>query len=355
MNKKKIGIMLLILLIFMALFICKDGQVIVFAAIATVLYGTMAKISVELAKDKIHGSLKINEKNKRVEVIVKNDSWIPWLTVEASVNAENLIKSSKDDATFVFEPGAKKEKGQSFEIRESHCGAVEIILSEIIISDIFGIVKKTVNAYEKVVTYVLPKMKEIHQDIEKLHSYNMESFKFSPNKKGGDTSEIFGINTYKPGDSIKSIHWKMSCKMDDIVIREAGLPIENNIMILVDKSDNNDQKFKGKLRSDFTEYAVSLSKDLVENKMNHCIGWFNKRKKEFQIFAVKEEGDIWNYMPELLASPYYEGGDSAAVKFMESNIDKKFSNILLVSNSDRDKERLTEYGEVHICGRETIK
>ena len=34
---------------------------------------------------------------------------------------------------------------------------------------------------------------------------------------------------------MKAIHWKLSGKLDDLIVREPGLPIDNSLMMILDK------------------------------------------------------------------------------------------------------------------------
>ena len=59
------------------------------------------------------------------------------------------------------------------------------------------------------------------------------------NKKGSDYSETFQLREYVPGDSIKQIHWKLSEKLDKLVVREASLPVQKSTLVFWDKYAEN--------------------------------------------------------------------------------------------------------------------
>lgn len=355
MKKRNIFACIAVLMLSAILYITKDEKGIVFLLLAAATYGISFKYFLRRVTGKIDILLKMEEGKDRVRVCVKNGSWFPSLTVKGEMVAENILTGQKDKTIFSFAPGPKRSVENAYHIKDQLCGAIEVSIEKVYVEDLFGFIKKEIDIKQKMITYVLPQIRELDTEISNINAYDMESFKYATDRKGDDPSETFGINTYKPGDSIKSIHWKMSCKIDDIAIREPGLPIENNLLILIDKSDNGDSNFKKEKKSQFTELAVSMSRELATKEIHHSIGWFNQRKDEFQIFSVKDERDIWEYMPELLSSPYYEKGDSAAVKFLEADCEKQFSNILLISNSDRGADRLSNYGKVDIYGTETTE
>ncbi len=51
---------------------------------------------------------------------------------------------------------------------------------------------------------------------------------------GDDPGETYDIREYQPGDSIRQIHWKLSGKLDDIMIREKSFPVDDTVLILAE-------------------------------------------------------------------------------------------------------------------------
>ena len=361
MDKKKLLAGGAGLLLAAVLYIVKDGHLVSWILGLAVIYLVTFKILLSVSGKNVKVQLKVHPDEadgccSHVKILVKNEGILPILNCSIKMRAENLITGSKDCCSWNIAAGPKSEKSLQFDVRDELCGAIKMTTEETVLKDFFGIMSKSVEISDRsaainnkeAFAYIYPQLQEIPISSEDMNRYDMESFKYSASKKGNDSSETFGISVYKPGDSIKSIHWKLSGKMDDIVVRELGLPIENKLMVLVDKSDNGHEDFDGAQKSRATQLAASLAWTLARMGIHHHIGWYDARRKEFECFKVKEEADIWGYMQLLLASPFYEGGDSAAVKFIEAEVEKDFSNFVLVSNDEVDIERLMNYGEVNI-------
>ena len=62
----------------------------------------------------------------------------------------------------------------------------------------------------------------------------MESFRYSGSRPGDDPGETYDIREYRSGDSIRQIHWKLSGKLDDIMIREKSFPVDDTVLILAE-------------------------------------------------------------------------------------------------------------------------
>ena len=63
-----------------------------------------------------------------------------------------------------------------------------------------------------------------------------ESDTSSPDRRGSDLTEPFRLREYAPGDSLRQIHWKLSQKTDSLMVRELGLPVAEEVLLLLDTS-----------------------------------------------------------------------------------------------------------------------
>ncbi|MCD8026684.1 MAG: DUF58 domain-containing protein, partial [Clostridiales bacterium] len=59
-------------------------------------------------------------------------------------------------------------------------------------------------------------------------------------KPGGGYSDYYELRSYRNGDSLKQIHWKLSGKYDNIIVRSPSIPIYKSLVVQVVLSDNAD-------------------------------------------------------------------------------------------------------------------
>ncbi len=60
-------------------------------------------------------------------------------------------------------------------------------------------------------------------------------------KYGGGFAEEHELRGYRPGDLPNSIHWKLSSKMDDLIVREALVPENSTIYVVLVQAGENDR------------------------------------------------------------------------------------------------------------------
>ncbi|WP_461812344.1 DUF58 domain-containing protein [Faecalimonas sp.] len=318
------------------------------------IYGIVAYITSRISGKQIEVSFsgeKQCEKGKQIEIVLhtKNNSKIPIWNMEIVLSVKNKLTGEQLEVKKEFSLFILQEKQDSFYLESQFCGCIEISIERIRISDLFGVFIKERTIHMENQYYVFPKLLETDFTIEQLNQYNMESYKYSPLKSGDDTSETFGIREYKEGDRLKAIHWKLTGKMENLIVREAGLPIENSVMILLDKREceeiSADQKDK------LTEIFLSLSNTIMKNGIHHAIGWYNYEREKFEQYRIQSTEDIYMIIAELLSSPYCKDEISTVDRFIESDTGKEYSNYLYVTESnvaERETEKLMTYGNVEI-------
>lgn len=165
---------------------------------------------------------------------------------------------------------------------------------------------------------------------------------YSDKKPGDDPSELFGVREYRPGDKQNRIHWKLTAKQDEWIIRELGQPLDCSVCILVDiwKEENRNAKelYEGAL-----ETALSISATLMETGQLHYLAWYDAKAQSVRRIRVEKEEHIYEAMGALLRLLAYEKQKGVIPAYMEEYFSEKPSNLFYVSSemTMRDKELLT--------------
>lgn len=180
---------------------------------------------------------------------------------------------------------------------------------------------------------------------DELEQYDMESFRYSQQKKGDDPSDTFGVKLYVPGDNVKAIHWKLSGKTDELMVKEFGLPVDSQILILADRDLT--AEMTPRQRSELTETAIHLSYTLLGENLPHCVGWYDYGTADFVIQTVTTEDNFWEAARGLLAAPFQADQLSSVAHFIAAEQGKPYSTYLWVSYGETDIERLMQYGRVN--------
>lgn len=285
------------------------------------------------------------EQGFRVLVHIRNNGYLPLLCGVVPVRAWNRITGRKETQSHRICIGPRRERTLEILVKDSLCGGVEVSVDEIRLCDFLGVIGLKATASGQITLYVYPQFFDLVCEREG-GVYDMESYRYSAEKKGSDSSDTFGIAAYKPGDLRKQIHWKLSGKLGELMIREASLPIESRVMLMIDKSVDENAQFGWEERSRASAFAASLSHSMLRRGITHRVGWMDEESRKWKSFQVKEEEDFFEMLHMLLLGPFTTQGASVIGCFEELEEDKQCSDYILVANRDMDTERLRRYGTV---------
>lgn len=284
-----------------------------------------------------------------LRLVLKNQSWIPVCRCVIHADCENLLTGEVCPVRIVSGIWAKRESAISITLETKFCGCVECKIDDLRITDPFFLFEKRRRVSAEASVYVQPRIADIVWDEEEWNSYNMESYRYSDTRKGNDPSETFGIRVYEPGDSPKTIHWKLTGKLGELVVRELGLPVENSTAILLDKRMDPGEILSPGLRSRAAELAVSLSASLLNHETPHTLGWQDYKNGCFVLKRIVSEQDLWEAVSLLLSGGFCEDKITTPMYYLESGQNETFANYVYVTaGNSADVERLEQCGAVKV-------
>ncbi len=132
-----------------------------------------------------------------------------------------------------------------------------------------------------------------------LDKYLAQAFKPKP---GGGFAENHELRLYRPGDDLRQIHWKLSAKTGELVLREPQEPVRGLAvvkLVLSGTPEELDEKL-GRLRW--------LSGYLLDRQVPHQIRCLTGRGMEG--FAVEKASDLLPALDALLRAPLAGEGET---------------------------------------------
>ena len=220
--KLVIYILLLALLIFLFWFNHRRVLLIFIAAQLMTLIPTIFLIrgsidtpefSIRMLKDE----QPIGERNGCVTRLSSNSIY-PFSRIEMKYVVyhsfeENNKHSFRDYFSFL-----KGVKEYTYNFSFDYCGIYHIIAEEIRVYDMLGIVYILLPPVEAHAA-VMPNQHEVRVSDEKLALKPLEE-DFTDPTKGFDVSEIKELREYRDGDKLSQVHWKLSTKSEDLIVKE---------------------------------------------------------------------------------------------------------------------------------------
>ncbi len=278
-----------------------------------------------------------------IKIFIKNNSIFPALNGELKLSYYNKFSNNKEIEYINFPINSKERESITFKIKSKYCGKLIIEAESLKIYDYLTIssVKKKLNKSKEII--ILPNIYNLSFFNKVLDVNSLDGENFSKDKSGDDPSEVFNIREYVEGDKIQRIHWKLSSKINNIMIKEYSQPISSSSIIIVEfcEDKNNINIIQG-----IIETAISLSYMLLSYNYIHYICWYDKSKDYFYKVIINSEEDILGVACELLSLTTYEE-DILSLKHynIESDGEKYSRKFYVTSNIPKDDIAYLEENE----------
>lgn len=134
----------------------------------------------------------------------------------------------------------KKVKGRlnrkGVQVMSPYCGCIDLQLCHVRFHDWFDVVRIPGKQEISRKLFIMPDTFPVNVKQPSAAVSDLDPEEYSPYKKGQDLTETFQIREYVPGNPLSQIHWKLSGKMDQLMVRDASLPIVHSLMIFWDRS-----------------------------------------------------------------------------------------------------------------------
>ena len=192
---------------------------------------------------------------------------------------------------------------ERFSFRAEHCGRLTVHIRRAWLLGLPGLFARKIRTDAAAHVTVLPDTfpASVHVTMPEVQSPDSDTS--SPDRRGSDLTEPFRLREYAPGDSLRQIHWKLSSKLDRLVIREPGMPAARTLLVFWDRSGD------AAARDAQAEAVFSVCQSLSEQGYAYQLGWPEGGTARFAEAGSTEE--LLRDLPLLLrggAEPLQETG-----------------------------------------------
>lgn len=150
------------------------------------------------------------------------------------------------------------------------------------------------------------------------------------NRRGGDPSETFDVREYVPGDDVRAIHWKLSCKTDTLIVREASEPSHYDVVLLPDLGLSQlDGEVTYRELNSAAALTVALGEELLGQGVSFCLALPTKRG--LQLYEVPGRRELHQLLPQWLAMEIQPHSGAGLTLFLTEHLEQYFTRMLLIS------------------------
>ncbi|MCM1507651.1 MAG: DUF58 domain-containing protein [Ruminococcus flavefaciens] len=333
---------------------------VIFIALPVVMFVTTL-ITKHLTKAEFAVPTKTTPKNTSfpVQLCVTNRSIFPIGKAEAHIEYYNIFNNQINEFELLFPLQARNTQRVTFQLSSKYCGILKIRSAYINIYDPLRIFRFRTGKNITAEIAVMPEIHEVNGSISYTDRESEESSVFSENTAGDDPSEVFDLRDYIIGDKLNRIHWKLSSKKDDLIVKDYSMPVDVPCMLFLNLKCYEDSEYTLPVFDTLVETLISVSQFLIENERIHTVVYYNAKARDFcevsitslEVLAETIRNMILSISDSLRCEPpekYFQINtnislssftfitsvpDTPVLHYIEENIDADIRNAIVIVKS----------------------
>lgn len=267
-----------------------------------------------------------------VALLLRNRGFLPIPKIKVVVEYRNRFMDHTRRELLLTALEARSELELSLSAQSSYSGISEYQIKRLEVYDYLSMWKFRKKSSAFAMVTILPELTIIERSlVQDNPNVLVESEVFSGSKSGDDPSELYGIREYEHGDKMNRIHWKLSLKQDELMVKEFGLPINCAVAIMVD--------FKGLTGSKdiatvdgMLDAVLSLSVSMILQKQIHYVIWYDDRVDDCQRVRVEQEEDIYEAISRIFHCNLY-GMEHSLINYHDAHYGKEqYTNLYYITS-----------------------
>lgn len=209
------------------------------------------------------------EREFYVRFILHNPTWFPLVNATLRLVIENRFYKVEGIHYLNLPVRARQDTEASYPILMDYCGRFSVTVESIRLVDLLGVYEVSIPLNENRECLIFPLGKERNQEAGQMYMKGVTEAMESK-EKGYDFSEVSGIREYIPGDKLQNIHWKLSVKKDELMVKERISVSAMQLNVLVELSNNEEMQLEAIL-----ELADSVTRAFVSQNLPFTVYYYS--------------------------------------------------------------------------------
>lgn len=258
--------------------------------------------------------------------ITKNPGWTARQLV-IPLTVYYRMFGREESAHLSVYPGYSRKQEFLLPVETDLCGEVEIRTSEVFCYDVFRLfrIRKTFADTQKMM--ICPQLFPISLLLSQRPKSRETGDIYDENVSGNDAAEIFDLRSYQEGDSIRSVHWKLSSKLDRLLVREFSRPSSFDTIVLFSLSGKG--AVADRRIAQVAGLSISVIEALLKLDIEHRVGCMvNGRLLEFPVCS---RTDIRKVRDSMMGMRAQEGPDHIIQTFMKAGRQFHYTKVIYIT------------------------
>ncbi len=266
-----------------------------------------------------------------VSVQLDNPTVFPISNIKLYITFRNAYSSVQYKKNFTVSIGAQTKASVICNLLSDYAGNLEISLHGFRIYDYMKLFSLKRKNKSELKVAILPEYYELpDSQFASRNGSLIESDYYSPYKSGDDPSEVFSIREYREGDRQQRIHWKLSLKQDQLMIKEFSDPMNCSVLLFVDLSMPGTEEVLPFMDS-MLECTLSLSYTFLLAGQMHYLAWYDEAHGICRRIRIAQKKDLFEALDGLLQVRLYDPSVDSVSAYLAEHPKEQYTNLIFVS------------------------
>lgn len=243
----------------------------------------------------------------KVVVSLKNNSILPISSLKVRLRCVSGFDGREWTMSDEAMLDSRGEAVLEFYLKSSYCGKYMFNAHSVRVYDylrLFGIKIKNSGLGDAVM--VLPRFRQIFIGGNAVTKNKHEWEQYSHTSSGEDTSEVFDLHQYRPGDTLQKVHWKLTAKTDEVMVKEYSMPVKSIVLLFADLFCEDIKGISREKQDCFLEVLAALSWSMTKQNLPHVVIWHSVEKNGLVTVVVESEGDVYEMVESICEDSLYD-------------------------------------------------
>lgn len=291
------------------------------------------------------------EKENLVKLVITNRGLLPLTRLEALVAVEDICTGRKRSEWMKVSSVLRGESTFVRSVAFSGTGTYRVWLKKLKVYDFTGLFYGKVRAKGEKKVQVMPKLHDIPVRLSlSVRNFFGEADVYDETYPGHDNSELFEVREYQKGDRLQNIHWKLTAKQDELMVKEHSLPKACPVVLFLDFHPTKRMKRQERMIP-YLEVAASLVFSLTDSECPHYVVWFDKELQDIVRLRVEDEEGLFYFLSILMEIVWTQPKEDIILRYREKY--KREPYVWGISLDENLVLKKEEEVLVHFSGKDT--
>ncbi len=218
----------------------------------------------------------------------------------------------------------------SFEFPTELCGEARVRCTAAHLWDLLGLSRARCTPFREVRTVRSPRAMPVQLTLARSVVNTAQEEGLTQNRRGGDLSETFDLRAYVPGDDVRAIHWKLSSKSEDLILRQASEPFHYDVVLLPDLGlSRAGEAVSFSELNGAVALTAALGEQLLRQGVSFCLAL--PGREGLLLHEVRTLRALHNVLPQWFSLELPARSGAGLHYFLSQHLEQSFTRLILIS------------------------